>query len=313
MVYFLLAGVILLIVVRIRIHDFLTGSRLIQEFLDELTLSTQTLIAGDAFWARNPNRSDVIVCLTTIPSRVAHIEDTLKSLLYQSRSPQSIRLHIPTFSKRERCAYTLPPCLEALRAVEIVRCKDYGPATKLIPALQDLEPDQRVLLVDDDRLYPSSVVDDFFRWSNECPDVAIGAAGWIVPEDLMDSPVPLLDYLREIPPARIRSTRIRKRKRVDIIEGYAGHLVRPRFFDVARITDYSRAPKAAFFVDDVWISAHCTVPKYIFPARRHGFNSKRHRRVFRGTALWRINGGDPDENNVTVMIRHFEDRWSYLK
>ena len=90
------------------------------------------------------------ICLSTTPSRINHLTDTLKSLFAQSRSPQGIRLHIPEFSKREHCAYEIPPYLDDLEGVEIIRCDDLGPATKLIPALRDFGDDQKILVVDDD-------------------------------------------------------------------------------------------------------------------------------------------------------------------
>lgn len=306
-----LAGLALAAAIGIRAHRFMTGRRLVQDVWDRWRLSTRTIFEWDAVWAQNPNRSDIIVCLTSIPSRISHIEGALKGLLYQSRTPCLVRLHVPTFSIREQRAYAIPPYLERLRAIEIVRCEDYGPATKLIPALQASDPEQKILVVDDDRLYPPDLIEYFVRWSNEHPHVAIGAAGWVVPKDLTYRRTFLSNHnLRRTPPAPLKSTWTRKKLEVDVLEGYAGYLVKPGFFDVQRITDYNGAPEAAFFVDDVWISAHCEAPKYVFPGQRHSFESWRYSRFFQRTSLNHLNSGsDVEESNNTIMIRHFEDRW----
>lgn len=310
MVHFVV-GAVLSMLVGIRAYNLLTGRHAVRDPWDKLCLSRRTIAAWDVSWAENSNRSDVVVCLTTTPSRISRVESTLKSLLYQSRSPQTVRLHIPMFSRREQRMYVIPPYLAKLQAVEIVPCEDYGPVTKLIPALQELEPDQKILVVDDDRLYPPNMIEDFFRWSNEHPNIAIGLSGWIVPEDLTDRPLTLLNNLRKTPPAPIKSTRLKEKKRVDVLMGYTGYLVRPTFFDVERVADYSGAPEAAFYVDDVWTSAHCNVPKYVFPAKRHCFISRRDWPFFDKTALYRLSdgGGDPEKRHNTIMIRYFRDRW----
>ena len=86
-----LAGCALWIV----LNDFISGARTFPETYDFVRLKLQSLSAWDDVWARNPQRSDIIICLTTIPSRLPHIEPTLKSLLYQTLRPQQIRLHLP--------------------------------------------------------------------------------------------------------------------------------------------------------------------------------------------------------------------------
>jgi hypothetical protein len=305
-----LAGLLLAAAIGARAYNLCTGRDVLLDARDKARLSRRTVAQWAEFYARNPRRSDIIVCLTTTPSRITRLEGTLKSLLYQSRRPHRIRLHIPAFSRREQRAYTIPAYLETLSPVDIVRCADDGPATKLIPALQTLPPQQKILVVDDDRLYPPHLVDEFDRWSNACPRLALGVSGWRAPANLMDRPLMWVDNLLQIPPEPVKSTRLREKKPVDVLQGYTGYLVRPEFFDVERVADYTRAPEAAFYVDDVWISAHCRAPKYVFPARRHCFISRRDWPLFDRTALYRINGqGDPEKRNNTIMLRYFKDCW----
>ncbi len=307
----ILSGITLVILMSIKVYNFLEGRNLIRDILDYIRLSGRSLQDWDDVCSKNNNKADIIVCLTTIPSRLPHIERTIKSLLYQSRRPQHIRLHLPAFSHREQRPYIIPDWLKSLQCVEIISCEDYGPVTKLIPALQSLKPDQKILIVDDDMIYPPHFIDNFFRWSHQHPDIAIGSSGWIVPTDFIDRPSTLWANINHTPPFPLRCTRIRKEKPIDILQGYSGYLIKPCFFELEKITDYTGAPDAAFFVDDVWISAHCKAPKYVFPAKRFCFDLWQESEFFEATSLGLLNRGDgnPENRNNTIMIRYFKDRW----
>jgi len=74
----------------IKAHNFLEGEDLLHDLCDEVRLHIADLERLDAACVDNPNRSDLIVSLTTIPSRITAIGDTLKSLLRQTRSPAEI-------------------------------------------------------------------------------------------------------------------------------------------------------------------------------------------------------------------------------
>ncbi|MBL8791375.1 MAG: hypothetical protein JNM45_12845, partial [Rhizobiales bacterium] len=141
--------------VAVIIHDFFEGETLIADIIDEYRLSRTDLATLDAFWAGNSNRSDCVVSLTTIPSRISLLAPTLKSLMRQTRAPKRIVLNLPRMSKREGVPYVVPEFLSQLKSVEIARCEDMGPATKAIPTLLREAPDQLVIIVDDDRIYPA--------------------------------------------------------------------------------------------------------------------------------------------------------------
>ena len=292
-------------------YHFLTGRHALLDQRDKLRLLSRSLAAWDAHCAAKPKGSAIIVCLTTTPSRISRLPATLKSLLYQTCRPQAIRLHIPEFSRREQVVYQIPAALRHLKCIELVRCADRGPATKLLPALETFESQQQLLVVDDDRLYPPDLISTFEQWSHALPHAALGLSGWRVPRDLTDRPVTLLNNIRQIPPAPLKSTRLRQPQPVDILMGYTGYLVRPAFFDLAAARNYVGAPDAAFYVDDVWISAHCQVPKYVIPSHRHCFIPRKDWFLHDRTALYRINngGGDPHQRNTTIMLRHFKAHW----
>lgn len=307
-----MVGAVIALLLATVIYDRLSGRRLVRDSFDKLRLAGRSVSAWDAYWAANPCRSDIVVCLTTVPARIDEIDATLKSLLYQHRAPARIRLHVPRTSKREGVPYLVPAWIERLAAVEVVRCdEDFGPATKLIPALRDLEPSQALLVVDDDKLYAPCLVDDMHRASHARPDIAIGSSGWSVPEDLTHQRVTSWLNLRGKPPARLKASVLRSPVRVDILQGYSGYLVRPAFFDVDQLIEgYAGAPPEAFFVDDVWISGHCNAEKWVLPARRFCFVSWRRVRLHDRTSLGERDAHtDPAQHPNTVVIRHLRDRW----
>ena len=298
----------------VKIHDFFEGETLLRDVADELRLSRSSLAELDRAWASNPRRSDAIISLTSIPSRLPLIERTLKSLMRQSVAPARIVLNLPHFSKREGVAYVAPAFLSGLQSVRIRWCEDVGPATKLLPSLTGEARDARIIVVDDDRIYPANLVADLVAASDRDPDSAFCMSGWVVPADLTDRPTTIWSNLRMLPPAPIRARRLSRPIAVDIVQGLSGYLVRPSFFDVKAITDYSTAPREAFFVDDVWISAHCLAPRYVIPSKRGNYQPKLHRGFYGRTSLGRINSGPgPDsQRNNSIVIRHFPQRWMVM-
>ena len=293
------------------IYNFFEGETLLRDILDEIGLSRSNLAALDKAWARNPDRSEAIVSLSTTPSRLPFLAPTLKSLLRQSRAPKRIVLNLPAYSLREKTAYVVPECLEALSAVEIVRCDDLGPATKLTPALLREPPDQTIIVVDDDRIYPPTLVAELEDAAKADPDTAFAMCGWIVPPDLIDRPTTVWSNLTLKAPVPLRARRLRKPVPIDVLMGFAGYIVRPRFFDPAAVQDYAAAPPEAFFVDDVWFSAHCTAEKVALPSQRYNYQPKLQRAFYERTSLAAINrgpGGNERRNN-TIVIQEFADKW----
>ena len=295
----------------VKIHDFFEGETLLRDVLDEARLSRRSLAQCDRDWARNDRRCAAIISLTSIPSRLPLIERTLKSLMRQSLAPRRIILNLPRFSRREGVAYEAPSFLDGLGAVEIRWCEDLGPSTKLLPSLIAEAPDTPIIVVDDDRIYPANLVADLMAAANADPHSAFCMSGWVVPADLTDRPTTVWSNLRMLPPAPVRAKRLSKPMQVDVVQGLSGYLVRPRFFDLSEVTDYAGAPREAFFVDDVWISAHCRAPRYVIPAARGNYQPKLQRAFYRRTSLGLINRGPgPDsQRNNSVVIRHFPQHW----
>lgn len=157
-------------------HDFFEGETLLADLLRARRLASLDLTVLDrraAGLARGP----AVVTLTTIPSRIELIAMTLKSLLDQTVLPARIRLNVPYHSRRENRDYQIPGWLEGLQMVEIVRCDDFGPATKLFPTLGDAAADDPLVVVDDDRLYPPGFIADLTAAAARDPDSAQALSG----------------------------------------------------------------------------------------------------------------------------------------
>src|SRR5947207_15185927 len=112
----------------------------------------ETLAANRTFDNRR-----VIASLSTVPDRINNLRPTIRSLLKQTRPPDEIVVAIPQFSIREKRPYVVPKYLLRLPRVRILHCvKDWGPATKFIPVVQEELAAGRgsslIVVVDDDRI-----------------------------------------------------------------------------------------------------------------------------------------------------------------
>ncbi len=310
MLFILLISAMIVVSVGIQVYNLLSGRRFVHDLLDAYRIKKLTLKEADNHWQIN-EKSSIIISLTTIPSRLPYLEFTLKSLLIQTLAPQKIILYLPEFSTRENTRYTIPESLQTLKGLEIVSCVEYGPATKFIPAIQQLASSQRIVVVDDDKIYDRNLIRRFETLSNKNPDCAIASSGWIVPDDLIDKPTNLYRNLFLIPPTPIHGSRIKHQRQVDIIMGCSGFLIRPEFFKLNDLLNRDNAPQSLWYVDDVWISAHCQVKKIVFPAERCCFQYPTLEKLYRATSLGLINRGKGtylDRHN-TVGIRYFKEKW----
>lgn len=300
---------VLAILLALWLHHLFEGERLLHDLRREAKLARAPLEILDHLNAARTRRSDIIVSLTTTPSRIALLAPTLKSLLDQSLPAARIVLNIPHHSTREGRGYDIPAWLTALRAVEIHRCADLGPATKLIPTLERVPADQPVLALDDDRIYPHGLIAQYAKAQTEQPDAALTMAGWIVPQDLTDRPTTVLSNLLMRPPAPIRAPRLSRAVEIDVMLGVMSYLVRPRFFDLAELAQLDHEPEGLRYVDDVRTSALCEVPKRVIPAPSLSFVPWRQRRALQATRLGLRNQGGGGERPNTLAIRHYAERW----
>jgi hypothetical protein len=241
----------------------------------------------------------VVISLTTIPDRIARIRPTLNSLLDQTRRPDAICLNLPEQSRREGRGYELPDFLADYGPVQAIDCgRDMGPATKLLPALaREKEPDTRIIVVDDDQIYPRNMVETLVGWSERLPEAVVCARGFWVPAGYqIEARNTLLgEHLSQPEP-------------IEILQGSGSYLVRRRFFE-DDVFDYSAAPEEAFFQDDIWFSAHLArrdIQRLVVPFGN--CYSRIESWAARNTlSLW---GGENRDGRVDeTLLSYFADVW----
>jgi hypothetical protein len=104
--------------------------------------------------------------LTTIPSRIREVSLTIDSLIKQTKKPEKIFLNIPYKYERFPEQVISTKYLEKLnnfKNLEIVRCEDFGPGTKLMGSINNLEKYSHIVLVDDDHVYKKDMFEIFFN------------------------------------------------------------------------------------------------------------------------------------------------------
>lgn len=252
------------------------------------------------------NRSDgrrVIVSLSTVPDRINNLRPTIRSLLRQTRLPDEIVVAIPEFSLREQLPYVVPKYISRLSRVRVLRCdKDWGPATKFIPAIREElaagRADTLIMVVDDDRVYPRDALETYVYYGAQLPDAALCFRGAPMPPS-MDWRNAKMTYANEL----------REPQRVAVITGCGSYLIQPRFFDES-LWDYSSAPRGAFYMDDIWISGWLSrrgVERYVVPGSAMMRSVLRQRRTL---SLHQVPEGRQPLNNEVIAF--FRDTWDVL-
>ncbi len=188
----------------------------------------------------------IVVSMSTIPDRIHLIGPTLASLLDQTVKPHEIAINIPHIS-RKGLKYTIPDWLSNLKSVKIHRVdKDEGPGTKLLPTLRRENPGTRIIVVDDDNIYNSGMIEHLLREFNkrDCEKrrVCLSNYGFHLNHDGM-LPV-LTERLRAIAAGP---------EEIDILQGFSGFVVLKEFFP-QEVYEHVNCPKECISVDDIWFT-----------------------------------------------------------
>lgn len=115
----------------------------------------------------------LIISLTTYGERIKTVHFALESLINQSRKADKIVLALGH-------AEVLSPELELMEKngdIEILFTNDIGPYTKLIPTIKKY-PNDLVITVDDDVLYPEDMVETLYQSHLANPNVIVTLRGY---------------------------------------------------------------------------------------------------------------------------------------
>ena len=106
------------------------------------------------------------VSLTSLPSRIDNIGETLNSIYNQTLKPERIFLNLPYKFRRFPNYEFTNEQLSKLESydIEISRCDDYGPGTKLMGSISKIKNNfDCVILIDDDHIYHEKIFEIFIN------------------------------------------------------------------------------------------------------------------------------------------------------
>jgi hypothetical protein len=183
---------------------------------------------------------------------------TLDSLLKQTAAVNSIILWLP--KKYRRAAFNDYRVPDLPQGVELRYCDtDYGPATKILPAVQSFKgQDVKLIYCDDDEVYDADWAELMIRESDRYPNDCISIVG-------MNIALIEYEYLKTTWRHKLRSYLTPGRKErhrqqtaelragaglVDICQGFGGVLVKPHFLPPSAFD----IPEVLWTVDDVWLA-----------------------------------------------------------
>lgn len=134
-----------------------------RQYLEECALNSK-----DMGVAQHEEDESIIVSLTTYGRRIFSVYRTIESIFQQSYKVSKVVLYL---SDKEYENVDMPLLLQnqMKRGLEIRYVKDIRAYTKLIPALRDF-PEDTIITVDDDYMYPVDAVEMLVRAHEDNPN-----------------------------------------------------------------------------------------------------------------------------------------------
>mgnify|MGYP001295579925 CR=1 FL=1 len=115
----------------------------------------------------------IYVSLTTIPARIKTLYKSVESLLNQTKKPDKIFINIPKkYIRFDKNVDDKDIPKFDNNIVEITRCEDYGPGTKLLGSIDKIDKNSLIILSDDDHSYENYMIEKFFHFYNKAPNNA---------------------------------------------------------------------------------------------------------------------------------------------
>jgi len=121
----------------------------------------------------------IIVSFTTSPTRINKCGPMINSILDQTRKPDLFLLNIPEEFARTGESYVVPKYIRKSLTVNRI-ATDYGPATKILPAVMYLRDNDRaktydpahtrIIYLDDDIAYPKRMIETYEKMIPENDD-----------------------------------------------------------------------------------------------------------------------------------------------
>lgn len=181
----------------------------------------------------------VVVSFTTIPGRVKFVPDVIKKLETQTLTPDMIYACIPYISRRKKIPYKVPSNWNFGPKVKIVRCEDFGPATKLLGCIPyENDPNTMIITIDDDHTYHPTTVELNVAYAMKYPDACMSRQA--------------MDSKRE--PINCPSNLNLRNPLVKYLEGFGSPLYRRKYITSQMINYFKDLSDECFVSDDLTIS-----------------------------------------------------------
>ena len=124
----------------------------------------------------------LVLSFSTIPKRLQFVPKVLELIKKQSYQPDKIYINIPYYFKRKQEYYNVPSDWKFDDNVVIIRCEDYGPATKLLGCIEhEKDDDTMIITIDDDQDYHENVILKLVTYAMNYPNHCIGRYAHIGP------------------------------------------------------------------------------------------------------------------------------------
>jgi hypothetical protein len=103
--------------------------------------------------------------MSTIPSRIKRISEVISNIEKQTLKPNKIYLNIPYKYRRFPNEIVNDDDIKNLtyKNLEVIRCKDFGPGTKIMGSINKVRDYDCVIILDDDHIYDKNVCEIFLK------------------------------------------------------------------------------------------------------------------------------------------------------
>ncbi len=232
---------------------------------------------------------DIIVTTSTTPKRLNNIDKIIDNILNkQTIKPTKLYLNVPYKFKRTKEIYSEVLLLNLQKKydrLQINRCEDIGPITKVSETLKLINNNNIIIIIDDDIDYPENFIENLVNKINKNDDCVV--ANSIYPKIING-----ID--------------------IDIVEGYKGICFKRNIFekDFFDIINNSNSFKHCFNSDDYIISRYLSNKKIKFIKPDLDFEHKLIEYSFKDDPLWKQD--NIDHENRYKMCKVYLDNKNVL-
>jgi hypothetical protein len=205
----------------------------------------------------------VVATLTTMPDKYINSDKllvSLKSLNNQTYKLDKIYLGLPYRCERLNIDYPeIPDEIKAL--CSIIRCSDYGPITKIIPALL-MEDDCETIIItfDDDFKYSENLVEKLLEKHKLYPNSAIGSSGMLLKNTCPNCAIYPNGNSFSYDMSKFKIAN--EGRKVDSIYGFSGALYIRKFFP-SKENLYDEFIKYALINDNIRMNDDISISGYL--------------------------------------------------